>query len=166
MDLFGIQFIMLYQKNLFYLYYKNNIVKLRELYAEYRKVLLKIYINNKNRIDTKFQYKHIFKKLALDFEDFIVRTDVICTYLYNYKWKIKNIIDDGKLIDFTSFINVYCRGDINILNYHLEKINKIKDIDMSEITKITLNTIKEFKKLQNKSEKLFENNILLVHKKS
>ena len=57
-------------------------------------------------------------------------------------------------------------GDINILNYHLEKINKIKDIDMSEITKITLNTIKEFKKLQNKSEKLFENNISSVHKKS
>ena len=119
--------------------FKNNIIKLRNLYSKYIKEI-NLLSNNKLILE--------------NIKDIIIRTEVLVNMLYLYGWNI-NRMNNEKFDLFNICVDVYFSGDEKLLMDNMEKINKIKNINTKKINSITLDIVKEFKKVIIKSKKLF-----------
>ena len=94
----------------------------------------------------------------------MIRTEVIVNYLFYCNWKVTNMQQDI-LLSFSSYITVYCRNDNLLLKSNIDILNKIIDIkikDIKKLVKITSNITNEFKKLEEKSDIIYD----LLYKKN
>ena len=143
-------------KKQIYSKFKNNIVKLRK---EYNKYIKELYLISNIFTNKTVRIANIFKKLFGNINSIMIRTEVIVNYLFYCNWDVKNMPQDI-LLSFSSYITVYCRNDNLLLKSNIDILNKIKDIKLKNINiknliKITSNITNEFKKLNKKSDIIY-----------
>ena len=145
---------------------KNNIVSKKNIYSKFKNNILNLrkkynkYINELHLISNTINNKtvtieNILKKIFFNINNIIIKTEVIVNYLFYNDWQVKNM-SRNILLTFTSSINAYCERYKPLLEFNIELLNKIKDIDTNKLVKITLKIIDEFKKLNNKTDNIFD----------
>jgi hypothetical protein len=142
-------------KKQIYSKFKNNILKLRK---EYNKYIKELYLISNIFTNKTVRTVNIFKKIFGNINSIMIRTEVIVNYLFYYNWEVKNMPQDI-LLSFSSYITVYCRNDNLLLKSNIDILNKIKDIkinDTKKLVKITSNITNEFKKLEEKSDIIYD----------